>query len=278
MHKNDFSDILFEDVRPIRRMDMEYTKGTVVSISSIAPSIIDMLVRAPGIAESAMPGQFVCLYCEDGAHLLPRPISICEAMNGHIRLVFRIVGFGTEEFSRKQPGDSILMTGPLGTGYPDFRTGNVTIVGGGIGIPPMLFLARKCKEAGMQVTTVLGFRDSRLFLNDAFSNYGRVVIATDDGSVGVHGTVVDAIREYGLDTSLVCACGPMPMLRGLSAYTESKGGTAYISLEERMACGIGACLGCITKTREIDEHSHVRNTRICTEGPVFDSRVLDFNR
>ena len=107
MHKNDFSDILFEDVRPIRRMDMEYTKGTVVSISSIAPSIIDMLVRAPGIAESAMPGQFVCLYCEDGAHLLPRPISICEAMNGHIRLVFRIVGFGTEEFSRKQPGDSI---------------------------------------------------------------------------------------------------------------------------------------------------------------------------
>lgn len=257
---------------------MEYTTGTVVSVQTIAPGIIDMLVRAPEIAKEAIPGQFVCLYCEDRAHLLPRPISICEAMNGHVRLVFRIVGFGTAEFAEKKPGDSIKILGPVGNGYPELDTKAVTIVGGGIGIPPMLYLARKCHEQGKEVTVVLGYRDSGTFLKEAFEGYGKVVIASDDGSVGVHGTVVDAIRTLHIGTDTVCACGPMPMLRGLASYTEQNGGTAYISLEERMACGIGACLGCITKTREVDDHSHVKNARICTEGPVFESKILDFTR
>ena len=258
---------------------MEYIKAHVVSVNEIAPSIYDMLLKAPTISAQAKPGQFICLYSNDSAHLLPRPISICEVFGEHVRLVFRIAGYGTRELSAKKTGDEITVLGPIGNGYPELpKDKTVTFVGGGIGIPPMLYLSRKLKEQSKQVTIVLGFRDKGTFLVDAFENYGKVVIATDDGSLGVRGTVVDAIRELGISVHTVCACGPMPMLKGLASYTETNGGTALISLEERMACGIGACLGCITKTREVDGHSHVKNARICTEGPVFDSKVLDFTR
>lgn len=255
---------------------MKYTTGTVIGNRKIGDGIFDLRIREQGIAAEAKPGQFVCLYSDDGAHLLPRPISICEKNEEGVRLVFRIAGFGTKEFSEKKPGDTIRILGPIGNPYPGFSASHVTIVGGGIGIPPMLYLARKCKEAGMDVTAVLGYRDKNTFLDEEFKAYGDVVIATDNGELGVHGTVVDAIRGKGLDTSLVCACGPMPMLKGLSKYVQEKGGKCYVSLEERMACGVGACLGCITKTKRVDEHSHVKNQRICTEGPVFDASELDW--
>ncbi|MCQ2421530.1 MAG: dihydroorotate dehydrogenase electron transfer subunit [Lachnospiraceae bacterium] len=257
---------------------MEYTKGIIVSVNEIGTGIFDMLVKCQGIADAAKPGQFVCIYSDDGAHLLPRPISICEAMNGYLRLVFRVAGFGTKELSGKTSGEEIKLLGPCGNGYPELAGDQITVVGGGIGIPPMLYLARKCSENGMKVTAVLGYRDSKTFLKEAFEAYADVIIATDDGSLGVKGTVVDAMKECNTFDKLVCACGPMPMLKGLSTYVEGKGGCALISLEERMACGIGACLGCIVKTKEVDEHSHVHNKRICTEGPVFDSKELDFNR
>lgn len=255
---------------------MNYTTGTVISIDKLAEGIYDLWVREPEIAKEALPGQFVCLYSQDGAHLLPRPISICEKNAEGVRLVFRVAGFGTAEFAAKKPGDTVRILGPIGNPYPHFTEKKVIVVGGGIGIPPMLYLARACKEAGMEVTAVLGYRDKNTFLDEEFKAYADVVIATDNGNLGVHGTVVDAIREKGLDTTLVCACGPMPMLRGLSKYVQEKNGKCYVSLEERMACGIGACLGCITKTKQVDGHSHVKNQRICTEGPVFDASALDW--
>lgn len=262
---------------PERGNRMEYKKAHVVSVNEIAPSIYDMLLKAPAISAQAKPGQFICLYSNDSAHLLPRPISICEVFGEHVRLVFRIAGYGTRELSAKKTGDEVTVLGPIGNGYPEIpKDKTVTVVGGGIGIPPMLYLARKLYENGNELNIVLGYRDAGLFLKDAFSGYGKVYVATDDGSVGFHGNVVGLIEAEKLPVETVCACGPMPMLKGLSAYTEANGGTAFISLEERMACGIGACLGCITKTKETDGHSHVRNARICTEGPVFDSKVLDF--
>lgn len=269
---------IFETVSRMKKeIAMEYSKASVVSVREIAPSIYDMLLKAPGIAKEARPGQFICLYSEDSAHLLPRPISICEVFPDHVRLVFRIAGYGTKELSLKKEGETVTVLGPIGNGYPDFESGkSITVVGGGIGIPPMLYLARKLHENGNQVNVVLGYRDAGLFLNEAFAGYGKVYIATDDGSVGYHGNVVGLIEAEKLPVDTVCACGPMPMLKGLAAYTEANGGKAYISLEERMACGVGACLGCITKTKETDGHSHVKNKRICTEGPVFDSSELDF--
>ena len=121
---------------------------------------------------------------------------------------------------------------------------------------------------------VLGFRDS-LFLMDEFQAEGQVYVATEDGSAGTKGNVLDAIRANGLSADIIYACGPTPMLRALKAYAEEHGMVCYISMEERMACGIGACLACVCKTKDKDAHSNVNNKRICKEGPVFDAREVE---
>ena len=148
----------------------------------------------------------------------------------------------------------------------------VFLMGGGIGIPPMLQLA---KEINAQKQIVVGYRNQDLFLQDDLSRNGEVYIATEDGSVGSKGNVMDAIRENGLQADVIMACGPMPMLRAIKKYAEENGIEAYISLEERMACGVGACLGCVCKTKEVDHHSHVNNARICTDGPVFEAKEVN---
>ena len=145
-------------------------------------------------------------------------------------------------------------------------------MGGGIGIPPMLETAKQIKG---DVYSFLGYRDSLTFLSDEFEKVSTVFIATEDGSVGSKGNVMNALAESGIKPDIIMACGPMPMLRAIKKYAQENDITAYISLEERMACGVGACLGCVCKTVHKDAHSHVNNTRICTEGPVFDAREVD---
>jgi dihydroorotate dehydrogenase electron transfer subunit len=136
----------------------------------------------------------------------------------------------------------------------------------------MLQLA-KTLEAEKSI--VLGYRDSHLFLAEDLAKYGKVYAATEDGSQGTRGNVLDAIGENALEADLIYACGPMPMLRAVKRYAAQRGIKAYISLEEHMACGVGACLGCVVKTRDVDPHSHVHNARICTDGPVFDAEEVD---
>ena len=170
------------------------------------------------------------------------------------------------------------MLGLLGNGYETgrMRGKRVLLMGGGIGIPPMLELAAVLKGEARSVTAVLGYRNRELFLADEFRREAEVLVATEDGSIGTKGNVLDAVRAAGIQADVICACGPMPMLRAVRDFARETGACCYISLEERMACGIGACLGCITKTRQIDAHSHVRNARICTEGPVFAAEEIDF--
>lgn len=154
-------------------------------------------------------------------------------------------------------------------------------MGGGIGIPPMLELAKAiANNAGNEgqaasVDIIVGYRDKELFLAEDLSQYGKVHIATEDGSAGTKGNVMDAIAAEGLEADVIFACGPMPMLRAIKKYATEKGMEAYISLEERMACGVGACLGCVVKTREVDHHSHVNNARICTDGPVYAAQDVE---
>jgi dihydroorotate dehydrogenase electron transfer subunit len=170
------------------------------------------------------------------------------------------------------------MLGILGNGYdPEKLSGKrVLLLGGGIGIPPMVELAAVLSELpGTEVTAVMGYRDSDLFLTKELSACARLLIATEDGSVGTKGNVLDAVRENDVRADVICACGPMPMLRAVKKYAAGSGVPAYISLEERMACGVGACLGCVTKTAKVDEHSHVHNARICTEGPVFEAGEVE---
>ena len=250
-------------------------KATVVSQNEIAEQIYDMWLETD-LAKEAHPGQFVAVYPKNAATLLPRPISICEAdkQRNRLRLVYRVAGSGTKEFSGYQAGDSIFILGILGNGFPlDKAKGKtVFLMGGGIGIPPMLQLA---KELDAEKQIVVGYRNRELFLCEDLKQYGNIYVATEDGSAGSKGNVMDAIRENKLQADMIMACGPMPMLRAIKKYAEENGIEAYISLEERMACGVGACLGCVCKTKEVNHHSHVHNARICTDGPVFEAREVD---
>ena len=253
-------------------------QAVVISQQMIAPDIYDLWLETE-LAEEAYAGQFLGIYSNDGAHLLPRPISICQVdgTKGAIRLVYRIVGTGTAEFAGWQPGQKVEALGILGNGFPveEYKGKKVLLLGGGIGIPPMLELAKELKEQDSIPTIIVGYRDKNLFLYDDLQKYGKVLVATEDGSVGVKGNVLDALHQEKLCPEVIMACGPMPMLRAIKNYAAQNEIKAYISLEERMACGVGACLGCVCKTTKKDHHSHVNNARICTDGPVFDAQEVE---
>ncbi len=241
----------------------------VCSQEQIGTDIWSLWLQTGNIAREAGAGQFLSVYTNDGTKLLPRPISICEIDRewNRVRLVYRVTGpgTGTEQFARLEPGDIVEVLGPLGNGFPVDLKGTVFLVGGGIGIPPMLELAR---EITGDKKIIVGYRDEQ-YLTEELKNYGEVYTATEDGSEGTKGTVLDAIREHGLRADVICACGPTPMLRAIKEYAAEENIPCYLSLEERMACGIGACLGCVCQSIEVDSHSHVRNKRVCKDGPVF---------
>ena len=247
--------------------------AVVYSQEELAPGIFSMWI-VTDIADEARPGQFISVYSQDGSRLLPRPISICEADpdEGRLRIVYRIAGKGTDEFSKYVSGDPIDIMGPLGNGFPQ-EGENVFLIGGGIGVPPMLEMA---KQLNCEKQIILGYRDENLFLRDEFEAYGEVFVATEDGSVGTKGNVLDAIREQNLTADVIYACGPLLMLRALKEYAAKEGIECWISMEERMACGIGACLACVCKSTEKDAHSNVKNKRVCKEGPVFRAEEVDF--
>lgn len=242
----------------------------VLSQECIATDIYSMWIETK-ISDEAKPGQFISIYTKNDSKLLPRPISICEVEKGKLRIVYRIAGYGTEEFSKYSEGDDIAVLGPLGNGFPLDKGTHAMLIGGGIGIPPMLQLA---KSLNCEKEIVVGYRNE-LFLNEELSQHGNVTIATEDGSCGTKGNVIDAIKANNLKADVILACGPMPMLRGIKKYAEENGIKAYISLEEKMACGVGACLGCVCKSKEKDDHSKVNNKRICADGPVFDAEDVE---
>ena len=250
--------------------------ATVLEQKEIASGIFSLWLQTEQIAKDAVPGQFVSVYCSDGSHMLPRPISICEinAEEGKLRLVYRVVGEGTAEFSGRKAGDKLEILGPLGNGFPleQMAGKKAFLIGGGIGVPPMLELA---KALDCEKQAVLGYRDAAMFLKEEFEPYAAVYVATEDGSVGTKGNVMDAIRENGLEADVIFACGPTPMLRAIKAYALEHNIECYLSLEEKMACGIGACLACVCKSKDVDEHSHVHNKRICKDGPVFRAEEVE---
>lgn len=253
-------------------------KVQVLSTAKLAEGIYAMWLETD-MAQEKGAGRFIALYPKNRATLLPRPISICErdVNRGALRIVYRVAGEGTKEFSSYQKGDTADILGVLGNGYPlDQAEGKTALLmGGGIGIPPLLELAKELSGMECKVRIVLGYRDGNLFLKQDLERYGEVYIATEDGSVRTKGNVLDAVRENNLSADLIYSCGPMPMLRAIRKYASQMGIPAWISLEERMACGVGACLGCVCRTVKEDAHSHVHNARICTDGPVFLAEDVD---
>ncbi len=255
----------------------------VLSQELLAEGIYSLLLKV-SFADEVKAGQFVSLFSKDQSHLLPRPISICEAdaKEGTLRIVYRVVGYGTEEFSKLREGDTVEVMGPNGNGFPirEMKGKRVLLVGGGIGIPPMVASAKallqtKEDEKCASFAFAVGYRSDDTYLLEEIKELAPVYISTDDGSLGTHGTVLDAIRENNVQADVIFACGPKPMLRGLKEYAKEQGITCYVSMEEKMACGVGVCLGCITKTTEVDEHSKVHNARICKDGPVFLAEEVD---
>ena len=309
-----------------------------------AEDIFDLGLRV-SFAGEVRPGQFVMVWTGDGSRLLGRPISICEATaeTGEIRLVYRQMGAGTKALAKLAVGESVEVMGPLGNGFPveAYKEKRVLLVGGGIGIPPLVGAGLALEKPAFAV----GYR-SETYLMEELPVIGDVLVATEDGSLGTKGNVVDALltrervfarnveaaktandaslsngegpdaatnrkeaasesmteelgtaKAYGgkplragetlpnyirkpgwlaegLAPEAIFTCGPLPMLRAVAAFAEERDIPCFVSMEERMACGVGACLGCVTKTKHVDAHSGVTNARICKEGPVFDAREV----
>lgn len=250
----------------------------VISQESIAAGIYSMWLKCPLVAGDAKEGQFISLYCHDGSRILPRPISICEIdkENGALRIVYRVAGKGTDEFSAYRQGEKIEILGPLGNGFTLQPEKSAMLMAGGIGIPPMVQTAKQLKADGCtDINIVIGYRNAENFLVEELSKYGKVFIATEDGSVGTKGNVMDAIKANDIKAEIIYACGPTPMLKAIKSYAIETGTEAYISMEEKMACGIGACLACVCKSKDIDHHTHVNNKRICKDGPVFNAMEVE---
>ena len=240
----------------------------VISQECIGTGVYSMWIETKA-AQTAVAGQFVSVYCKDKTKLLPRPISICQIdkEKGRLRIVYRVVGGGTEEMSSYSAGDDISLIGPLGNGFMQREGKKAILIGGGIGIPPMVGLAEALKDKA-EVSVVAGYRDE-LFLTKELENAGKLYIATEDVSTGTKGTVIDAIKEQAVEGDVIYACGPTPMLKAIKEYALANNIECQLSLEERMACGIGACLACVCQSKDKDAHSNVNNKRICKDGPVF---------
>ncbi len=263
-------------------MIQKKTHAKVHAQRMIAPDIYDMWITTQ-LAQDAAAGQFIAVYPKNQSTLLARPLSICETdrEKGRLRIVYRMIGSGTKEFAAYQAGEQIEILGVLGNGFSkdvmrriEEEGKTAFLIGGGIGIPPMLQLA---KELSCRKEIFAGYRDANIFLKEDLEKHGTLHIATQDGSAGTPGSVMDAIAAAGIWPDILFACGPMPMLRAVKEYAKIQGIDAYISLEEHMACGVGACLGCVCRTKEKNAHSHVHYARICTDGPVFEGKEVDIS-
>ncbi len=245
----------------------------IISQKEIAQNIFCMKLQCNEIAKIALPGQFINLYCKEGKMLLPRPISICEIDKeiGIVTLVYAVVGKGTKSFSRLKKGDTIKILGPLGNGFKIDKSVKIHIlIGGGIGVPPLVELSKHLKG---EVYAFLGFAHSPILTKELESNGAKVFVATEDGSVGFKGNVIELLDKENIKGNMIYGCGPRPMLKAVSKWAKEKGMKAQISMEERMACGIGVCVGCTCKIKKKDEKDW-QNRKICTDGPVFWSEEV----
>jgi len=253
-------------------MSISVTRCPIVKKVSPRAGLIDLTLHCPDIARAAAPGQFLMVRCE--GFTLRRPISVCDVQGDLLRMVFEVRGEGTAWLAGIGEGESLDILGPQGTGFDlGDPSRPVVFVGGGIGIFPLL---HACRPFGANATVLLGFRTTSVIaLTDDFRATGADLrLATDDGTEG-HGGFVTDLLSARLDDgpcAAVFACGPHPMLKATAAEAMRRGIPCQVSLEQRMACGMGACLGCANKIRRADgseTYAHV-----CVDGPVFDAREV----
>ena len=251
-------------------MKYDAQKFLVIKNEEIATGIFDLWVENPTLSSIAKPGQ--CAHILVPGNTLRRPISRCDADKSCLRLVYQVKGEGTEILSRINEGEYLDIIAPLGNGFDIKEDKKYCFIGGGIGVPPMLY-ASKMKEKPVVIT---GFRNKDLVIlqSDFRKDNCELYLTTDDGTAGEKAFVTDVLKRKLNDIDEVCACGPSPMLKAIAEICNDANVPCQISLEERMGCGIGACLVCACAVRKNDgteDYVHV-----CKDGPVFDSKEVIF--
>ncbi|PYZ93215.1 dihydroorotate dehydrogenase electron transfer subunit [Salipaludibacillus keqinensis] len=239
----------------------------------IADNIFMMKLTGNSVSHMDSPGQFIHLKVADGIDpLLRRPISICDVDAGsqELKIIYRTEGKGTKQLSEKKVSDTVNVLGPLGEGFPTDhmeRGETALLVGGGVGVPPLYYLAKKLAAKGIDLQIILGFRSEKdVFLEEEFKKLGQVTVTTEDGSRGLKGYVTDGMAQLDVPYQTYYTCGPTPMLRAVQLSAKSEG---YVSLEERMGCGVGACLACVCDVAEDHIGEGKKYRKACSDGPVF---------
>lgn len=244
----------------------------IVSQAEIAEHIFKLTLQGELVREMDEPGQFVHLKVSNHAEpLLRRPISISDInkKENQFTMIYRAEGRGTSLLSERKPGEVVDVLGPLGKGFPieAVSAGEVALlVGGGIGVPPLYELSKQLVKRGVKVIHVLGFQSEKVvFYEEDFTKLSETYVATVDGSYGTKGFVTNIIEDRKLKFDVLYSCGPTPMLKALEHNYQDK--KVYLSLEERMGCGIGACFACVCHTGD-DPTGHTYK-KVCSDGPVF---------
>jgi dihydroorotate dehydrogenase electron transfer subunit len=238
------------------------TQMKIISNQIIAQDTYELVLENDYISNHAVPGQF--LHIQVGEHTLRRPVSIanCDSFRNTVTIIFKVNGQGTNELSTYPVGANLDVLGPIGNGFPLHSNSTILLIGGGVGVPPLFYLGRTLKELGTNVISVLGFQHKKqVFYEEAFHQLGRSLIVTNDGSYGEKALVTDVLSKIGY-YDYYYSCGPTPMLRAVTQQLYDKPG--FISLEERMGCGVGACFACVLPTKNSTGYK-----KICKDGPVF---------
>lgn len=248
----------------------------IQSVKEIAPNIFELSFISQAISAQVLPGQFVNIRVEDSlVPLLRRPFSLFSVDAPLVSIIFNAIGIGTKLLSQKKPGDTLDIIGPLGNGvFPldDGGFATALLVAGGLGVATFPFLTSRLS----QTKNILTFIGARTMSNVIRTGLKNIQIATDDGSEGFHGTVVDLfkafINEQSVDTPRIYSCGPLPMMRAVAQFAKEKNIPCYVALECEMACGIGLCQGCPVETTMGEKKYNL----VCKDGPVFETRKVNF--
>lgn len=242
----------------------------------IAKNIFELKLSGKLVGEINSPGQFVHIRVSDSFEpLLRRPISIASINDekSEMTIIYRAEGRGTTLLSKKVEGEEVDVLGPLGNGFPVAETAEgetAVLIGGGIGVPPLYELSKQLTAKGVKCIHILGFQTADVsFYEEEFNQLGDTYIATVDGTKGVAGFVTNVMETINDDFATYYSCGPMPMLNAVqTAYAEKKG---FLSFEQRMGCGIGACFACVCETTDKSDEKYVK---VCSDGPVFPAGVV----
>ncbi len=251
-------------------MKYDAQKFLVLKNEEIASGIFDLWVENKELSPLAKPGQFAHILVP--GKTLRRPISICDANESCLRLVYQVKGEGTEILSKIKEGQELDIIAPLGNGFDIKEDKKYCFIGGGIGVPPMLYASKQKKNP----VVITGFRNKDLVIlqSDFLEDNCELYLTTDDGTAGRKAFVTDVLKEKLSEVDEVCACGPMPMLRAISELCNNANVPCQVSLEERMGCGIGACLVCACEVKRNDGTNDY--VHVCKDGPVFDSKEVVF--